>query len=236
MTLLKHHLFETDFLQKNMMGPNAVLLLEELLGNMLLRKGMRILDLGPGTGLTSIYLAKMYDAEVFAVDLWISASENYARIKEFGLEEQIIPLNLDVHTLPFPENYFDAMISIDSYQYYGAKEGFLEQHIAPYIKEDGLLGVVIPGLQHDFENDVVPEVLRPFWVENIHFYSHDFWRRLWQKSEAISLESCQEMKSFRQAWDEWLACDNAYAISDHEMMKAEQGNYFDFVQLIARKR
>ncbi|MGG4184365.1 methyltransferase domain-containing protein [Paenibacillus jamilae] len=97
-------------------------MLEELSKNLTLQKGMRVLDLGCGTGLTSIYLAQKFDITVFAVDLWISATENYRRFREFGLESQIIPIHADACHLPFAEQYFDAVISVDAYQYFGANE------------------------------------------------------------------------------------------------------------------
>jgi cyclopropane fatty-acyl-phospholipid synthase-like methyltransferase len=49
---------------------------------------MHVLDLGCERGLTSIFQAKEYDAIVFATDLWISAAENYERIKAIELEER----------------------------------------------------------------------------------------------------------------------------------------------------
>ncbi|MGB9939171.1 SAM-dependent methyltransferase [Methanosarcina sp.] len=64
---------------------------------MKLEKGMRVLDPGCGKGLTSIFLAKEYDVTVSATDLWISATENYERIKSMGLEDRIIPIHTDAH-------------------------------------------------------------------------------------------------------------------------------------------
>ena len=55
------------------MGPSVIRLLEE--ANLPLKKGMRILDLGCGKGLSSLYLAKEYDVTVFAADLWISPTK-----------------------------------------------------------------------------------------------------------------------------------------------------------------
>lgn len=49
---------------------------------------MRVLDLGCERGLTSIFLVKEYDVIVFATGFWISATENYERIKAIGLEER----------------------------------------------------------------------------------------------------------------------------------------------------
>jgi cyclopropane fatty-acyl-phospholipid synthase-like methyltransferase len=49
---------------------------------------MRVLDLGCERGLTSIFMAKEYDVIVFATGFWISATENYERIKAIRLEER----------------------------------------------------------------------------------------------------------------------------------------------------
>lgn len=47
---------------------------------------MKILDLGCGKGLTSIFLAKEFGVQVYATDLWITAAENFERFKSSGLK------------------------------------------------------------------------------------------------------------------------------------------------------
>lgn len=231
MTNFKCEAYDKEFLRKNMMGPNSLRLAEELLGNVRLEKGMRVLDLGCGTGLTSIFLAQEFGATVFAVDLWIEAEDNYARIAEFGLQDRIIPLHVDAHQLPFAKRYFDAVISIDAYHYFGAKTGYLEQYLAPLVKKDGVIAVAIPGLKQPFTNGV-PQEMRPFWEGDMNFYTGDYWRDLWTKSGAVSVEVCKDMACYDLAWADWLECDNPYAIRDIDMMRAEGGNYFNFTQIV----
>jgi len=93
MMFTKSNKYDFDFVIENMMGPNSMKILEEMSESLKLEKGMRILDLGCGRGLTSIFLAKEYDVTVFATDLWISATDNYERIKSMGLEDKIIPIH-----------------------------------------------------------------------------------------------------------------------------------------------
>ncbi|MDY7993853.1 SAM-dependent methyltransferase [Paenibacillus sp. S33] len=71
--MIRRDLDDVDFIRANLMGPSSIIMLEELSKNLTLQKGMRVLDLGCGTGLTSIYLAQKFDITIFAVDLWISA-------------------------------------------------------------------------------------------------------------------------------------------------------------------
>lgn len=54
----KSEQYDKQFLLENMMGPNALKILEELTEGIKLTSDMKILDLGCGKGLTSIFLAK----------------------------------------------------------------------------------------------------------------------------------------------------------------------------------
>jgi len=229
--------FEVDFLLHNMMGPNCLRLVEELTQKIAWpSSSMRVLDLGCGTGLTSIFLAKEYNAQVFAVDLWINPSENFERIIQFGLEDKIIPIYAEAHELPFARNYFDAVISIDSFHYYGADADYLDTCLIPLVKENGVIAVSVPGLKKDFFNDEVPPELQPFWVENMNMYSMQWWKTLWEKSPNITSVECFSHVCHEAAWNEWLQCSNPYALRDVEMMKAEQGRYFDTIGMITKKK
>jgi cyclopropane fatty-acyl-phospholipid synthase-like methyltransferase len=194
---------------------------------------MRVLDLGCGRGLTSIFLAGIYDVEVFATDLWINATENYERFKLVQLDHKIIPIHADAHELPYAKGFFDAIISIDAYHYFGAKRSFLDEYIVPLTKKGGIIAVAIPGLQKDFFNDV-PEVLKPYWQdEDMNFYSRSWWRSLWEESKKVKIEQSLSLSCHKKAWEDWLECDNPYAKRDIEMMKAENNQYFDTIGLIA---
>ncbi|MBK5071703.1 methyltransferase domain-containing protein [Budviciaceae bacterium CWB-B4] len=228
-------LFQDSFLRQHMMGPNALLIARELTRDLPLKKGMRILDLGCGAGITSLFLAHQFDATIYAVDLWISSTDNWQRFKQFGMEDRIIPLNLDAHELPFAEGYFDAVISIDAYQYFGHKPGYLETHLAPLVKPGGLIAVAVPGLQRPLVNGQPPEEMLPWWQEGMYFFTSDWWKTLWEASGAVSIETCREMDCCKQAWDEWLLCDsNPYAVKDRDMMAVENGQYFNLVQIVGK--
>lgn len=101
----KSEQYDKQFLLENMMGPNALKILEELTEGIKLTSDMKILDLGCGKGLTSIFLAKEFGVQVYATDLWITAAENFERFKKLGLEDRIIPIHANALDLPYAENY-----------------------------------------------------------------------------------------------------------------------------------
>ena len=138
-----------EFLSDNMMGPNSMAIVQELLQGQKLTPGMRVLDLGCGRGLTSVYLAKTYGVQVFAADLWISATENYQHFRSLGLENQIIPIHADAGELPFAQDYFDAIVSVDSYHYFGNNDTFAKEHLLPLLKKDGLAALAFPGMKFE---------------------------------------------------------------------------------------
>ncbi len=225
-------LFSRDFLLSNMMGPNCVMLAEELTATIPLSPGMRVLDLGCGMGLTSIFLARTFGVRVFAADLWISPSDNFARFREFGLEDAVIPLRAEAHALPFAEGYFDAVICIDAYHYFGCGSEYLDVHIAPLVKPGGFIAAAIPGLRQEFTGDIPAELL-PYWQEDMNFHSAGWWAELWKGSPRAAVRDAFSLRSHKAAWEDWLQCDHPYARRDIGMMENAGWRYFDSIGIVA---
>lgn len=106
-------------------GANSLWMTEWLAGTLDLHPGMRVLDLGCGRAASSIFMRREFGVEVWATDLWFSASENLLRIRDAGVEDGVFPIHADARSLPFAAEFFDAVVSIDSFVYYGTDDLYL---------------------------------------------------------------------------------------------------------------
>src|SRR5688572_11453993 len=100
--------YDPAWMLENLMGPNVIWLTESLTQVLQLQPGMRVLDMGCGKAISSIFLAREFGVQVWATDLWISAGENWQRIVDAGLADQVFPISAEARALPFAENFFDA--------------------------------------------------------------------------------------------------------------------------------
>jgi len=88
-----------------------------------------VLDLGCGKGATSIFLAKHYGVRVVALDLWTSAEYLNEKFSRLGYADRISAIQMDAtQLLPFPENYFDTIFCMNSFNFYGGSVEYL-RHI-----------------------------------------------------------------------------------------------------------
>lgn len=228
--------YDKNFLLDTMMGPNAMRVTEELARFLPLSPGLRVLDLGCGKGLSSILLAKKYDVTVFAADLWISPTENAERFASLGLDAKIIPLSVDAtREIPFAHGYFDIIVAVDSYQYYGNNEAMLPK-LLPFLKKGGVIAVAVPGFTRDFTVETMPPELRACWTPDWAFHSPGWWRALWEKEPGAVITECREMDCFKQAWEEWLESPNPYAQEDISMMEACGWKYFNLIRMVGVKQ
>src|SRR5947207_13590655 len=104
------------------MGPNPLWLLEDLLADVHLHETMRLLDLGCGKGATSVFLAREFDVEVWAVDQWIGSAQRTAVFEDAGVGDRVHAVDADVRRLPFEDNFFDAIVCIGAWEYFGTDD------------------------------------------------------------------------------------------------------------------
>ncbi|CAM5727290.1 hypothetical protein SALBM311S_09347 [Streptomyces alboniger] len=232
---------------ENQMGPHALWLLEWLapaLGLDSLRPGARVLDLGCGRAMTSVFLAKEYDVQVTAADLWVKPDENAVRIAEAGVADRVLPVHAEAHDLPFAEGSFDAIVSIDAYQYFGTDDLYLPT-LTRLLKPGGRIGVVVPALREEPVDTEPPEHLTPWWEPDFWcFHTADWWRRHWTRSGAVEVEAADWLPD---GWKDWLLwCEVVAEESPEEfhrrmarevgeMVRVDEGRALGFVRAVGRR-
>lgn len=230
--------YSSPDLQSMIMGPNPVKLEEELLIHHKIPEGSVVCDLGSGQGLTSVFLAKEYGFIVYAADLWSDPEENRKFFDRMGLSrEQIIPVKADANNLPFEKNFFDAVVSVDSYNYFGRDPYYLDDKLLPFVKKDGYIYIAVPGMKKDC-HDHLPKELLLSWTPEQLDYMHDieYWSDMVSKCKDAEVVSVKEMESNEEVWVDWLMQDNEYAVGDRKAMEAGGGKYLNFISIILKKK
>lgn len=238
MKYIKSEKYNTPELQSKIMGPNPVKLEEELLLDHKIPQGSVVCDLGSGQGLTSVFLAKEYGFTVYAADLWSDPEENRKFFDEMGLSrDRIIPVKADALDLPFEKEFFDAVVSTDSYNYFGRDESYLDGKLLPFVKSGGYVYIAIPGMKKDCHDNLPQELLLSWTPEQLD-YMHDveYWSRTVGKSKCSEVISVIEMESNEEVWADWLKQENEYAVGDRKSMEAGGGKYLNFIKIVLRKK
>lgn len=228
--------YKAFFTKEHLMGPNALLLLDELLQNApdAVQRGY-VLDLGCGTGITSLFLARETGAEkVFATDLWVPAGENWRRAQVWGQQGKLIPIHADANDLPFAEGFFQSIVSVDTYHYFGGKEGFFAEKILPLLAPGGTVLLAMPGVKE--EGAQYSPLMQEWAGEEVEmFHSLDWWKQtISSGAEGISVRGYESAR-YADAWQAWFACGHAYGQRDKKFMDRGLWDALNFVMLEIRK-
>jgi SAM-dependent methyltransferase len=168
-------------------------------------------------------------------DLWFSASENIQRIRDAGVEDGVFPIHADARSLPFAAEFFDAIVCIDAFVYYGTDDLYLN-YLAQFVKPNGPLAIAGAGLVREIESPL-PDHLRDWWTHELWcLHSATWWRRHWERTGIMEIEVADNMPDGWQRWLDWqrvVAPDNEPEI---KALEADRGNYLGYVRLVGRRR
>ncbi|MFD5075570.1 SAM-dependent methyltransferase [Streptomyces sp. NPDC058371] len=225
------------------MGPNPLWLLEDLARDLELRPGMRVLDLGSGKGATSVFLAKEYGVQVVAADWWVAAEEAARVFAEAGVGGQVEAVRAEAHALPFEEESFDAIVSIDAFEYFGTADGYLPQ-LLRFLRPGGQLGIATPALTREVRElgAIPPHVRKLVGWEALAWHTADWWRFQWEITELVTVTSARLQEG---GWEDWLLWSRACAAhlpdgpAAHQpvidMLTADRGEFLTFALVTARR-
>lgn len=227
--------YSLDWIAEGGMGSNPIWITEWLTQKLELRPEMRVLDLGCGYAKSSIFLAKEFGVEVWATDLWVPSTENWARIKNEKLESCVFPLHCDARSLPFAGEFFDAIVAIDCYPYFGTDDLYLN-YLIHFLKPGGQMGIAGAGLIQEMPTPV-PEHLRAFWTQDLWaIHSVDWWRRHWERTGLVEIEAADTMVDGWELWSAWHHYIAPFNSSEIEAIETDAGRHMGYIRLTGRRK
>jgi SAM-dependent methyltransferase len=214
---------------------NPLWITEWLAEAMDLQPGMRVLDLGCGRALSSVFLRREFGVEVWATDLWFKPSENLARIRDAGVADGVFAIHASARALPFADAFFDAVVSIDSFPYYGTDDLYLN-YVARFLRPEGQLGIAGAGLVHEFEA-AVPERLQAWWTSDLWcLHSAGWWRRHWTRTGIVNIETCDTLPDGWRLWVDWLQLVAPENTTEIRTVEDDAGRQLGYVRVVGRRR
>ncbi|MGW0085114.1 methyltransferase domain-containing protein [Streptomyces sp. NPDC003393] len=239
--------YDARRLIEHQMGPHPLWLLEWLAPALRLDSlpaGARVLDLGCGRALTSVFLAREYGVQIVAADLWIKPDDNARRIDEAGVADRVVPVHAEAHDLPFGEESFDAIVSVDAYHYFGTDDLYLPS-LTRLLKPGGRIGVVVPSVREEIDGVEPPEHLKDHWDTGFwSFHSPAWWHRNWTRTGAVTVETADWLE---EGWRDWLRWSEVCAEESPsefmagmardsvELLNADRGRLLGFARVVGRR-
>jgi len=223
--------YDPAWVAENAAGSHCLQLMELLADRMDLAPGMRVLDLGCGKGIDAIFLAREFGVQVWAADTWFSPTETWRRVEEAGCRDLVFPLKAEARDLPFPERFFDAVVGVNSFQYFATDDYFLHRYLLPVLRPGGRVGIIVPGTLRDF-TDEVPGNLLPSWDPGYYsWHTVDWWARHWVRTGQVDVLESKALEDGHRIFRDFQRAIEA----EDPLIEADLEGLITFLRIVVEK-
>ncbi len=156
-----------------------------------------------------MFLAREADVVVSAFDRWVDEGELRAVVDAAGFAHQVSVSVGDVRHLPFEDAEFDAIVSVDAFEYFGT-----DVHLLPtllrVLKPGGRIAISTPALKVDPYLQTPPKQVTALagW-EAAAWHAPDWWRRHWHLTGLVEDVAARMQPGSRDDWMVWARATGA---------------------------
>jgi cyclopropane fatty-acyl-phospholipid synthase-like methyltransferase len=184
-----------------------------------IKPGMRVLELGAGSGKIACLLAKHWNVTVITLEPWSDGADIQARAAREGVWDRVISMKLEAQHLPFSRSSFDAVIAFGTLEMIGQERPIALEQVKRVLKPGACFGIAeamnLDVSNPSFEFDTLEQT-------RVLFEHHGF--------EVI------HAKYFEHGYQWWL--DNADRIEkqkDDHLIRNDVGRSLSLGMVIGRK-
>jgi SAM-dependent methyltransferase len=182
-------------------GPGSLEMALPLIEAARIQPGMRVLEVGGGSGQIATILAKHWNVTVFTLEPWFGGAHIQTRAADEGVWDRVVGLKLKAQELPFADETFDAIISVGSFEMIGDDRPSALAEMVRVAKVGARLGIAEPMCM---PVPIPPDVAELDRAGNLTF-EHHFRSAEWNAElfRGTGLKVV-EQSYFPDAFDWWL--------------------------------
>lgn len=195
------------------LGPGSHEMALPLIHSTNIGKGMRVLEVGAGTGQVAATLAKHWDVTVVTLEPSGKLGQIRTHADRLGVGNQVLPLKVEAQSMPFSKDAFDAIMSIGSFEMIGDDRPQALSEMIRVARPGARIGIAEPMCLAE----TVPYDVDDNFLETMKGYKHCFRTLEWNRKlfEQYGLKVTASYY-FSDAYEWWLAYRDQRRISQEE--------------------
>ena len=211
-------------------GPGSFEMALPLVNALGIQAGMRVLEVGAGSGQIATVLAKEWNVVVFTLEPWGYPNQIQEVAQAAGVWDRVVPLKLEVQSMPFADRSFDAVFSIGSFEMIGDDRQAALAQMIRVAKPGAGIGIAEPMCRSARIPEKVAEIDK---VHNLRF--QHFFRTVAWNCDLFTENGLEITHSsyFSEAMDWWREYIKEGA--EHQLVEEDGGQWISLGMVVGRK-